>query len=160
MTIQFSYDKKEVVQALRYHFFSKPEIRFMIILVNVFALASATLYYFGKITPLAFMTGSFLWFFLMISFWFILPGAVYKRAATFKDHFTMTFEEETFSVGNERGSRSWNWKKLSKFLETPQFFHLYFDSSSFFLVPKSGFEDSVDIHQLRQLLKEKVVKRR
>ena len=105
------------------------------------------------------MAGSFMWFFLMISFWFVLPGAVYKRAATFKDHFTMSFEENTFSVGNERGSRSWDWKKLSKFIETPQFFHLYFDSRSFFLVPKSGFDNSDEVHQMRQLLKSKVVKR-
>jgi hypothetical protein len=131
----------------------------MIILVNVFALGSAALYYFKKITPLAFMTGSFLWFFLMISFWFVLPGAVYKRASTFKDHFTMTFEEESFSVGNERGSRSWQWQKLSKFVETPLFFHLYFDSRSFFLVPKSSFNTTEGVYELRQLLKQKIVKR-
>jgi len=159
MTIQFSYDKQQVLQALRYHFFSKPEIRIMIILVNVFALSSAVLYYFKKITPLAFLSGSFLWFFLMISFWFVLPGAVYKRASTFKDHFIMTFEDETFSVGNERGSRSWPWRKLSKYVESPHFFHLYFDSRSFFLVPKTGFGNSNEVHELRQLLKDKVRKK-
>ncbi|MFN2456581.1 MAG: YcxB family protein [Chitinophagaceae bacterium] len=156
MTIHFDYDKKQVLQALRYHFLSRPEIRIMIIAVNVFALSSAALYYFKKITPLAFLVGSFLWFVLMISFWFILPGAVYKRASTFKDHFTMKFEEDSFSVGNERGSRSWQWQKLSNFIETPHFFHLYFDSRSFFLVPKSGFATSDDIYQMRQLLKRKI----
>ncbi|HEY6954672.1 MAG TPA: YcxB family protein, partial [Flavisolibacter sp.] len=107
MTIQFTYDKGQVLQALRYHFLSKKEIRLMIILVNVFALGSAALFYFKKILPLAFIVGSFLWFSLMISFWFILPGMVYRRAATFKDHFIMHFDEHSFSVGNERGSRSW-----------------------------------------------------
>jgi hypothetical protein len=156
MTIQFEYDKKQVIQALRYHFLSRAEIRIMIIAVNVFALMSATLYYLHKITPLAFLIGSLLWFTLMISFWFVLPGAVYKRASTFRDHFIMKFEEDSFSVGNERGSRSWSWKKLSKFIETPHFFHLYFDSRSFFLVPKSGFASSDDIYEMRQLLKAKV----
>src|SRR5215212_3977790 len=133
MTIQFSYDKTQVLQALRYHFLSKKEIRLMIVLVNVFALASAALFYFKKILPLAFLVGSFLWFSLMIAFWFILPGMVYRRAATFRDHFTMSFEENSFSVGNERGSRTWAWNDLSNFLETPNFFHLYFDNRSFFL---------------------------
>src|SRR5215212_12116921 len=105
MTIQFSYDKKQVLQALRYHFLSKREIRLMIILVNVFALLSAALFYFKKILPFAFLVGSVMWFGLMISFWFVLPGTVYRRAATFKDHFIMNFEERSFSVGNERGSR-------------------------------------------------------
>ena len=148
-----------MLQALRYHFISLREIRLMIILVNVFAFVSAALFYFKKITPLAFLTGSFMWFVLMITFWFILPGVVYRRAATFKDHFTMTFEDEEFRVGNERGSRSWSWRSLSKFIESPKFFHLYFDQRSFFLVPKDGFSSYDEIHELRQLLNQKVIKR-
>ncbi len=158
LIIKFSYDKKEVIQALRYHFINRPEIRTMIIVVNVFAMSSAALFYFKKVTPFAFLIGSFLWFALMISFWFILPGAVYRRASTFKDHFTMDFKEDDFSVGNERGSRSFQWKAVSKFVETPNFFHLYFDSRSFFLVPKNGFADSDAVFEMRQLLKEKVKK--
>jgi hypothetical protein len=160
MTIQFTYDKNQVLQALRYHFLSKKEIRLMIILVNVFALASAALFYFKKILPLAFVVGSFLWFALMISFWFILPGMVYRRAATFQDHFTMHFDESSFSVGNERGSRTWPWTALSEFLETPNFFHLYFDSRSFFLVPKNAFASSDEVYQLRHLMKEKIPSKR
>ena len=159
MTIYFSYEKKQVIQALRYHFLNKKEIRFMIILVNVFALASAALFYFKKILPFAFLIGSFLWFTLMITFWFILPGLVYRKAATFQDHFTMNFEEDTFSVGNERGSRSWPWTALMQQLETPHFFHLYFDNTSFFLVPKYAFADGDAISNFRQMLKEKIVKK-
>jgi hypothetical protein len=158
MTIQFEYEKPQVLQALRYHFISRPEIRIMIVVVNVFALVSALLFYLRKVTPTAFLTSSFLWFTLMISFWFIMPGMVYRRNATFRDHFTMNFEEEGFSLGNERGSRSWRWQSLSNFLESPHFFHLYFDSRSFFLVPKSGFKSSDEIYNLRQLLKEKIRK--
>jgi hypothetical protein len=159
MTIQFTYKKNQVLQALRYHFLNRKEIRLMIILVNVFALASAALFYFRKILPFAFLMGSFMWFILMISFWFILPGMVYRRAATFRDHFTMTFDEDSFSVGNERGSRSWPWTALSTFLETPNFFHLYFDNRSFFLVPKDGFANTDEIYQARHLFKDKIVKR-
>ncbi len=156
MTISFTYNKKQVLQALRYHFLSKLEIRVMIIVVNVFALLSAVLFYFQKILPFAFLAGSFLWFALMIVFWFVLPGIVYSRAATFKDHFTMNFEEQNFTVGNERGSRSFAWEALSNFLETPHFFHLYFDNRSFFLVPKNGFTGSEEVYEFRKLLKEKI----
>lgn len=156
MTISFSYDKSHVLQALRYHFISRPEIRIMIIVVNVFALASATLFYFKKILPLAFLVGSTLWFVLMITFWFLLPGMVYRRASTFRDHFTMNFENDFFSVGNERGSRSWPWGSLKNFVESPHFFHLYFDSRSFFLVPKTGFASTDEVYEMRQLLKQKV----
>ena len=158
MTIHFSYDKRQVIQALRYHFISRPEMRIMLVLVNVFALACTILFYFKKITPLAVIIGSFMWFFLMISFWFVMPGMVYKRAATFKDSFTMQFEDEGFSLGNDRGSKAWSWKALSTFMESPNFFHLYFDSRSFFLVPKAGFRNSDEVYEMRQLLKMKVKK--
>ena len=156
MTIEVSYKKNQVLQALRYHFLSKREIRVMIILVNVFALISALLFYFKKILPLALLTGSFLWFSMMICFWFVLPWLVYKRAATFRDHLIMKFEEDSFSVGTSKGSRSWPWKVLSTFLETPNFFHLYFDTKSFFLVPKDSFNNKDAVFEFRQLLKEKI----
>ena len=159
MTIHFAYEKSQVLQALRYHFISKAEIRIMIILVNVFALASLVLYALHKITPWAFMMGSLLWIILMISFWFVLPGIVYRRAETFQHEFSMNFEQDGFSLRHERGSRSWQWEALSSFVESPHFFHLYFDSRSFFLVPKSGCSDSDQIYELRQLLKKKIQKK-
>ena len=155
MTVHFSYDKKQVIQALRYHFLSKREIRFMIILVNVFAIASAALFYFKKILPFAFLVSSFLWFVLMITFWFVLPMMVYRKAATFQDHFTMNFEDQGFSLGNERGSRSWEWRSLKNYIETPNFFHLYFDSTSFFLVTKVAFSDD-QRDEMRHMLRDKV----
>lgn len=158
MTVAFSYNKQQVIQALRYHFISRPEIRIMLILVNVFALTCAVLYYFNRITPFAVLFGSFMWFFLMISFWFVMPAMVYRRAATFQDNFTMQFEDEGFSVGTSRGSKAWPWKALSTFMESPHFFHLYFDSRSFFLVPKNSFRNSDEVFELRQLLKAKVKK--
>jgi hypothetical protein len=158
MTIEFTYNKQQVLQALRYHFISKPEMRIMLILVNVFALTCAVLYYLKKITPFAVLFGSFMWFFLMISFWFVLPAMVYRRAATFRDSFTMKFGDEGFSVGTGRGSKAWPWKALSTFMESPNFFHLYFDARSFFLVPKNGFKDRDQIFELRKLLKTKVKK--
>ncbi|MBN8863899.1 MAG: YcxB family protein [Sphingobacteriales bacterium] len=156
MTIHFEYEKGQVMQALRYHFISKPEIRTMIILVNVFALLSIVLYALGKITAYAFLVGSLLWIVLMISFWFILPSLVYRRAETFKHAFSMNFGDENFSLIHENGRRSWPWTALSFFMESPHFFHLYYDSRSFLLVPKTGFTDLTSLQELRDLLKSKV----
>lgn len=157
MTVQFGYDKKQVLQALRYHFLSRKEIRLMIILVNVFALLSAALFYFKKILPLAFFVSTVLWLILMISFWAVLPGIVYRRAATFQDHFSMDFTETGFSLGNERGGRQWSWKAVTHYLETPYFFHLYFNATSFFLVPKTAFKGE-QLGDMRKLLREQVKK--
>ena len=148
MTIHFGYDKKQVLQALRYHFLTRPEIRILLILVNVFAIASAVLFAFKEIQPLAFLLFSFLWFMLMLAIWRILPRNIYKKAHTFQD--------EEVVLKNEMGSKAWPWKAFSSFLESPNFFHLYFDSRSFFLVPKDAFKDLAEVQQTRKLLKEKI----
>lgn len=158
ITVNFEYHKPKVIQALRYHFLNRPEIRIMLILVNVFALLAAVLLYMKKIQPPAFFLSTVLWIILFISFWFVLPGLVYRRASTFKDHFTMHFDEAGFSIGNERGSRGWEWKALTHYTESPHFFHLYFDPRSFFLVPKTDYMSTDEIFALRQLLKAKVKK--
>ena len=43
MTVHFGYNKKEVLDGLRSHFFSRPEIRILFILINVFAIVAALL---------------------------------------------------------------------------------------------------------------------
>jgi hypothetical protein len=140
MTSQyFSYDKPKVIQALRYHFITRREIKLMIILVNVFAITSAALFFFRKISPLAFLVSSILWFFLMIVFWFWLPRMIYRKASTFKDSFQCILNGTEFRIENERGGRSWEWTEFSTWLESPHFFHLYFNPRSFFIVPKDAF---------------------
>jgi hypothetical protein len=158
LTVNFSYNKGQVLQALRFHFLSRPEIRLMVILVNVFALLSAVLFYFHRILPFAFLVGSFLWFAKMISVWFILPAAIYRRAATFKDHFRLQLDEDGFDISNERTSTRWLWSSLTKSMETPHFFYFYFSPQSFFLVPKSAFDDE-GISGMRRLLRERVTRR-
>jgi hypothetical protein len=83
----FEYEKPKVIQALRYHFISRKEIKILMVVVNGFAIVSAAAFFFNKVSPLAFLLSSVLWFFLMVMFWFVLPYSIYKRARTFKDRF-------------------------------------------------------------------------
>lgn len=153
----FSYSKPKVIQALRYHFITRKEIKTMMILVNVFAILSAGLFFFRKISPLAFLVSSVLWFSLMISFWFILPGMIYRKAKTFKDSFKVSFRDEDVFLENDRGSKSWPWTAFSSIIESPHFFHLYFDSRSFFLIPKEAFTPE-NIPEARKILHQKIKK--
>lgn len=130
-------------------------MKIMIIAVNVFAIFAATLYFFKKVSPFAFLISSTLWFILMISLWYILPGIIYRKAATFKDRFKVSFESQHMFIENERGSRSWPWSAFSTMMESPHFFHLYFDSRSFFLIPKDAFEAD-KLSEVRKFLKEKI----
>ena len=151
----FTYSKPKVLEALRYHFITRKEIKIMVIVVNVFAIVAAAFYFFKKVNAYAFLASSVLWFSLMVSFWYILPNIIYRKAATFKDRFKVRFEQQHMFIENERGSRSWPWSAFSSMIESPHFFHLYFDSRSFFIIPKDAFE-SIEISKVRKFLKEKI----
>ncbi|RYF91652.1 MAG: YcxB family protein [Chitinophagaceae bacterium] len=153
----FTYDKPKVIQALRYHFISRREIKVLMIFVNVFAILSAALFFFKKISPLAFLISSALWFVLMVLFWFILPQVIYAKANTFKDRFRAELSADEFAIENERGRKGWEWPSFSTWMESPHFFHLYFNSRSFFIVPKDAFEGE-DVHEARRLITAKIKK--
>ena len=155
MQHSFSYEKKKVIQALRYHFVQRPEIRILMILVNVFAIFSAVLFYTKKIRPEPFLLGSFIWLMLMATFWYILPNSIYKKAATFQDSFIIDFNDSDVRLENERGFVTWPWQKFSRFFESPHFFHLYFDAKSFFLVPKEGMSEEFK-HEVRGVLNDRI----
>lgn len=129
----------------------------MIILINVFAIVSAGLFFFKKVQPLAFLVSSVLWFVLMITFWFLMPNMVYKRAPAFKDRLRAILNGSEFRLENEQGGRSWAWSEFSNWMESPFFFHLYFNSRSFFIVPKDAFEED-GAHEVRKMLEEKIKK--
>jgi hypothetical protein len=156
MTIYFGYDKKQVIQALRYHFLSRREVKILLILINVFAVLSAVLFALGKVQPIAFLLFSIMWFTLMLAIWTLLPRNIYKKALTFQDKFSMTLGSNEVTLQNERGAQSWPWTAFSNFIESPFFFHLYFDSKSFFLVPKDAFTDLTALQEVRVLLKKKI----
>lgn len=157
MTVHFGYDKKEVLNGLRGHFFSRPEIRILFIMVNLFALAAAALAIFEVIQPLSFVMFSLLWFILLLTVRFFLPLSIYKRSQTFRDEFTLSMDEgEGVLLQTERGQKRWEWSDFSSFKETLYFFHLYFDSRSFFMIPKGAFADLEQLQQARGMMKNKI----
>lgn len=158
MTIYFGYDKKQVIQALRYHFLTKPEIKILLVLINVFAIGSAILFAIGEVQPIAFLTFSLLWFILMLAIWSLLPRNIYKKSHTFQDEFVMTFNQEKVTLENERGTQNWAWNNFTHYVESPFFFHLYFNPRSFFLVPKDAFSDLSTLQETRDLIKNKLPK--
>lgn len=155
MSFSFSYNKGKVLQALRYHFFWQKEIRILLVIILIFDIATAVMYIFGKIRPEPFLLGSFIWMMFILSIWYILPYSVYKKAPTFKESFIIYFLEDMVRLQNARGEVEWPWGKFTKMVESPNFFHFYFSSKSFFLVPKDQMNDSLK-YSVRALVREKI----
>jgi hypothetical protein len=129
----------------------------MMILVNVFALLSASLFFMKKITPVAFLLSSFLWFLMMILFWFLLPRIIYRKSPSFKEKYRINIDDNALTVESGRGSKSFNWQDFFSWMESPHFFHVYFNATSFFLIPKEAFDGDFE-HDARNYFKEKIKK--
>ncbi|MCX6209077.1 MAG: YcxB family protein [Bacteroidetes bacterium] len=158
MELHFSYNKKKVIQALRLHFTAQKEIKILIIIVNVFAIVSAVLFYMHKIQPQPFLIGSLIWILLLLVVWYILPLSIYKKSATFKDAFTAYINQNSLRIDNEKGYVTWEWQQFTKYFESAFFFHIYFNEKSFFLIPKDDITDDV-LHEIRAILNEKISKK-
>ncbi len=160
MTIHITYDRNKVLQALRYHFIARPEVKILLILVNVFAILSAGLYAFKLVRSLPFLVSSFLWFMLMVTFWFWMPRMIYNRSSTFKDKIDLNFREANILLETANGYATWAYEKFRYYSESPFFFHLYIDDKSFFLIPKDDCTGDADTVVVRQLLDEKIGRKR
>lgn len=155
MEFSFSYHKKKVIQALRLHFIARFEIKILMILVNVFAVVSAVMFYQKLIRPEPFLLGTFVWLLMLVGIWYILPFSIYKKSPIFKDSFIAWINNNSIRLENESGYVTWEWNKFSRFFESPFFFHLYFSEKSFFLVPKDDMTEDLK-HELRALLNAKL----
>ncbi len=155
MHFSFSYNKKKVLQALRYHFIAQKEIRILFIVILLFDLISATLYFTHKIRPEPFLLGAVIWFVFLIAFWFLMPAIVYKKSVTFREKFIIYFQPLYIALENKSGRVEWEWKRFINYFETPDFFHLYFSAKSFFIVPKDNLSKE-EQQQIRNLLNEHV----
>ena len=93
----------------------------------------------------------------MILYWFILPLVIYKQSATFKDSFRAILGKEQFAIENHKGHKGWDWATFSTWMESPHFFHLYFNTRSFFIIPKDAFEGTEE-REARKILAAKIKK--
>jgi hypothetical protein len=155
MQIQFSYNKSQVIQALRLHFVSKTDIKIMMIIVNVFAITSGIFFYMKKIRPEPFLIGAFIWGLMFIAVWYILPYVIYNKSTTFKDEFNAFINNEELSLHTHKGYVVWNWNTFNKWVESRYFFHLYFNNKTFFLLPKDSMNKDVE-KEVRKILQAKI----
>lgn len=156
MVLFIDYDKSKVLQALRYHFISRMEIKVLLIITNVFAIIAAALFAFKIVQALPFLVSSLLWFILMITFWYWLPNTIYKKSATFHETIRLEFKSTEIYLETEQGRAVWLYQKFQYYLESPNFFNLYISDKSFFLIPKEALTPPDDSFALRKLLDEKV----
>ena len=152
MSFILQFQKSAVLQALRYHFIKQSEIKTLLVIVNVYAIATAILLYYKKIRPELFLLGSVLWIVLMLLFWYILPWWFYRKTPLFKYEWQFNYDQKGANLVCEQGEAAWEWSEVKHYFESPAFFHFYFGPKSFFIIPKEPFSFE-EQHEIRGFLK-------
>jgi len=154
MSIEVSYQKAQVLEALRYHFIKQPEIKTLMIVVNVYAILTGILLFLKKIRPELFLLGSVLWIVLLLLFWYLMPTIFYKKTALFTYTWDFNFDNQKASLHSLQGEAAWHWEEVSHYFESPHFFHIYFGPKTFFIIPTSNMTLEIQL-ALRAILKRK-----
>jgi signal transduction histidine kinase len=149
MTLHFNYEKNEVIKALRHHFIQKSEIKWLLILINLFAIISTALFFMGKISSDKLTIFSALWFVTMISVWLLLPNSIYKQTKTFNEEIVAQLNSDALVLNTHKGTNSIAWNSFSHYKEGEDFFYLYQNAKSFFLIPKSAAHTEASVPDMR-----------
>lgn len=152
MDIFFHYEKSDVLQALRFHFIQRREIRMfrgILVVLGLFALLSFSLHLIGAPLLVALLLMLVL---LAVVFWFVLPLAIYAKTRTFQDNIRLAHNSDGLLIGTQYSERQLPWKGILRVIETKDFILLYRDYKSFFLVPARAFKDSQQRSEFIRLL--------
>lgn len=154
MPLRFHYDKTEVINALRFHFMSRGEIKVFQVALMIL-IVSAFIGYWMDLINLQVVVWLFLLFIVLILiFWFILPHSVYKKARTFREpEIHLDCDEQSLSIGTQSGNHSIPWNRFERIVETKDFFYLYQNNKTFFLVPAKVFKDESERKEFSDLLR-------
>ncbi|MRG49114.1 hypothetical protein GFS24_28650 [Chitinophaga sp. SYP-B3965] len=151
--LQFTYNREEVINALRSHFLRRGEIKVFRNTLIILLIATVTGYLFHVVNFNALLGISTMMVILGWAFWYLLPVSTYNKAATFKDNIRLRYNEEGMAISTGPGERALSWKSFSQIVETNSFFFLYKDKRSFFLIPTSAFESETAKDSFSQLMK-------
>src|SRR5690242_9180394 len=155
MQVSFQYSKPEVIDALRFHFLNRGEIRLFRGVLFVLLAFAAFSYWGGFVSFPVVVAIVLMLMLLVLAFWYILPFSIYKKAATFKEFIKLQYDEEGVVIGTHIGERRLSWGSFNNIVETRSFFYLYRDKKSFFLIPTNAFRSDSDRQDFSDLLKSK-----
>ena len=153
MEVSFQYDKAAVINALRYHFLHRQETKMLRILFAVLFLLGLWGYlkgFFPYAVVLIIFIGIIL---LTLVLYYVLPNVIYKKAKTFHEpSIKLEFNDGGVSIGTHAGAHHVSWQSFNRVLETNDFYYLYRNSNTFFLIPSSAFPNDTERNDFSELL--------
>lgn len=156
MTLHFQYNKQKVIEALRFHFMQRPEIKLFRSLLILLVIAAFVGFFTHYINMQALIWIFLACIILMFFIHYLLPFSVYRRAHTFREpELTLDFTEESLTIGTNRGKSRIPWQQFSHVVETKEFFYIYRSNKSFFLIPVSAFSSKAERISFSEMLQKR-----
>jgi hypothetical protein len=158
MLLEFSYNREDVLNALRYHFMQRGEtkvFRNTLFILLAFTLAGSAF----KIVTIGALIGiAGMILLIALVFWYLLPVSIYNKAATFKDNIHLRYSEEgiVISTRTSEFQRELSWSNFTQVIEAKKFFFLYRGKKNFFLVPTSAFKTEAAQQEFGRLAKNNI----
>lgn len=146
------------MNALRYHFSRRGEIKVFRNTLSILLLAALAGFFFRVVTPNALIGIIAMVALIVWAFWYVLPLSTYNKAATFKDEIRLKYSEEGLLISTRASDhqRQLSWNNFTQLVETRKFFFLYRDKKSFLLIPTSAFENEDERNTFSKLVKGKI----
>lgn len=142
MHLEFSYNKEEVLNALRYHFMQRGEIKVFRNTLFILLVAALVGCAFKLVTVSTLIGIAAMVLLIGLVFWYLLPMSIYNKAATFKDDIRLNYSEDGIMISTRTSEhqRQISWTNFTQIVEAKNFFFLYRDKKTFFLIPTSAFK--------------------
>ncbi|MHB1921163.1 MAG: YcxB family protein [Chitinophagaceae bacterium] len=156
LTLQFNYDKKEVIGALRYHFLNRGEIGVLRWTLLIFFLLTLIGNFFHLVQLPVVIAVLLMVCLLFLIFWYLLPFSIFNKSATFQESIHLSAKEDYLSIGTRFSERRVAWTSFIRVVQTRDFLFLYRDKKTFFLIPVNGWKDEQEFTDFYQLLRRKI----
>ena len=158
MHLEFSYNKEEVLNALRYHFLQRGEIK--VFRTTLFILLTFTLVGFSyRLVTVGALIGILgMSVVIGLVFWYMLPVSVYNKAATFQDDIRLNYSEDGIVIATRKSDvrKELSWHAFTQVVKAKNFFFLYKGKKDFFLVPTSAFKTELEQREFERLAKKNI----
>lgn len=154
MQFHFRYSKPAVINGLRFHFLRRNETKLFRVVLTVLLVLGVVGYGLRVVSFSVVVALLCMFLLLILAFWYILPLSIYRKAATFREpDIRLNCTEEGISIGTGAGDRHLRWSSFHEVVETGDFFYLYRDNKSFFLIPTDAFTDEEEKKEFSDLLR-------
>lgn len=156
--LTFRYSEQDIVRAMRAHFASRLRLKFDIVVVLALALFGAYAWRSldSPVYGMVLVVVSAVFFLVLIAAFGVVPVAIFRREAKFRDEYSLTFSAEGIHFRTVHIDSQLQWSMYDSALVDAHSFILYYGARSFTVIPKRVFATAGQQAAFERLIETKI----